>query len=536
MLERSGMAPPAVNPWVAEALSHLFGSEEGADCDIQFCLEGSEEAGRGAALGPLLPAHPLVLRPACERFRAQLDRWEDTPPASKRAKSGEEGVGRPLLRVPLGSEAELPAARLAVRFAYTGQVHASSVREALEVLRAGDYLAIEGCAAACSQWLADRLAATGAAEADAAEPPEPAVLQLYACEDLWPAANPSFGAVLSAAKAQLVQHFGSTLTTLNTLFLRQQLLALPATGLEALLESDDLGTDSEDGVLTLLATWMRANWARTYAATRKRLCGLVQLTQLSPQAVSCLLLPLAADFEAKGPEEEAGWFPMTATDAQLVVSHLSAPELWQQQTREEQASAGAPGWHSSSPRKQCVPEAGLPFPWSLSKEELRAKLEGLQPGQKAQAFADVMNGGTTPVFARGLVWRVRVDCTHGKAAAGLYLSPQIPAAYTVPGSRLAGPVPKLPTFIDARLSVNRLQGGAVSAVSITTYNRENYIRLGVGRGVATALPLSPQQPAALAAPSPVAAAAGGDDLAPWAEYAHEGSAVTGTLTLLLPEP
>ncbi|KAG2484519.1 hypothetical protein HYH03_016659 [Edaphochlamys debaryana] len=397
------MAPPAVNRLVVEALSRLFGSEEGADLNIQFCLEEDAAASGGADLGPPLPAHSFVLRIACERFRAQLDRWDEAPPASKRAKSSEEGASRPLLRVPLGSEAELPAARLAIRFAYTGQVHASGVREALEVLWAGEYLAIEGCAAACSQWLTDRLAATGAEESgSSAAPAEPAVLRLYACEDLWPSEDPRFAAVLAAAKAQLVWHFGSTIAALNTPSLRQQLEALGPKRLEALLESDDLGTDSEDSVLTLLATWMRANRARTDAATRKRLRGLVRLPQLSPQAVSCLLLLLAADYETKGPQHPAGWFPISSTEAAIVSSYLASSEACRQRTREAQAAAGAPGWHNTTPRKQCVPAEGLPFPWSISKEALTAALEVLQPGQAAlpcAAFSAAAGGDVLAPWA-----------------------------------------------------------------------------------------------------------------------------------------
>ncbi|KAG2496194.1 hypothetical protein HYH03_005794 [Edaphochlamys debaryana] len=572
------MAPPAVNPWVAEALSRLFGSEEGADCDIQLCLEGSEETGRGAALGPLLPAHSFVLRPACERFRAQIDRWQHPerepdlgqeaargegaclllpvtslflrlrlackrfhaqlvrckgfPPAKTKAKEGGKQASgrRPLLRVLLGSEAELPAARLAIRFGYTGQVHASSVREALEVLPAGDYLAIEGCAAACSQWLADRLAATGAAEAgSSAEPAEPAFLQLYACEDLWPSDDLSFAAVLSAAKPQLVRHFSFTLAALNTPSLRQQLEALGPQGLEALLESDDLGTDSEDSVLTLLATWMRANWARTDAATRKRLCGLVRLTQLSLEFTNCLLLPLAADYETKGPEHQAGWFPISSAEAAFVSAYHSAPEPWRKRTREAQAAAGTPGWHSAGPRKQCVPEQGLPFLWSISKEELRAKLEGLQPGQSATVFAAFSNGAAF-VLSRGFAWDVYAPYEHGKTAARLYMYSSIPAVYKVPGSRMAGPVPKFPVYIDASLSADRRrQGGEVSAVSTQTFSKADSMCVDWGWGLPAALPLLLPQPAV------GAAAAAGGALAGWAEYEHEGSAVTSTLTLLPPK-
>ncbi|KAG2483589.1 hypothetical protein HYH03_017531 [Edaphochlamys debaryana] len=488
------MAQPAVHPRLAEALSSLFGSAKGSNCDVQFCLQGADAAAGGAELGPPVPAHTFALGHTSERFQAQFERWQDAPPAETRGQEGllQAGGKRLLLRVPLGSEVELPAALLALRFAYTGQVHASSIREALGMLRVGDYLGIEGCAAACCQWLADRLAAT-AAKAGSSETAEPAVLQLYACQDLWPSDDPSFVAVLSFAKVQLVRRFGSTIHALNEAVLLNQVAALPAAGMEALLESDDLGTGSEDSVLLLLAKWMKVNWARTDAATRQRLCGLVRLTQLSPQ--------------------------------------VTAIEAWRKETREAQAAAGAPGWHSNSPRKQCIPEEGIPLPFSISKEALRAELEGLRRGQHAQANASFSDGHLV-AYAQGLAWSVFVQYHHGEEAAGLYLRPQISHNYAVPGSGLAaGSVPRCAFFVDADLTVNRRQeAGGLSAVSIMSYSRKAHMKLGEGLGVRAAFPLSPQLPAA-----PGAAAARDVLLARWAEYAHEGSAVTGTLTLLPPK-
>ncbi|KAG2431187.1 hypothetical protein HXX76_009715 [Chlamydomonas incerta] len=193
----------------------------------------------------------------------------------------------------LGGEEELPAARAAIQFAYTGRVQEGlSVREAL---------------------------------------------QLYGCAALWPdpAEDPAFGALLAEAKRRLVAHFGDALAVLNGRERYEQLLALPAAGLEALLESDDFGTDSESSVVLLLAEWvgvaggagkwMAAAHSRTDEATRRRLCGLLRLAQCSRTYLSWVLPALAARHEAS-PGSAAGWLPEKETSAEQPGGAASAPD------------------------------------------------------------------------------------------------------------------------------------------------------------------------------------------------------------------
>ncbi|GLC67087.1 hypothetical protein PLESTF_000513700 [Pleodorina starrii] len=110
-----------------------------------------------------------------------------------------------MARIPLGSMAEEPAARAAIRFAYTGEVPAgSSVRQVLELRRQGAYLQISGCVAACDEVLTAKVSGSSGATvassnnqaADGSnrravtieEAPQqpPAVLELFESEALWP--------------------------------------------------------------------------------------------------------------------------------------------------------------------------------------------------------------------------------------------------------------------------------------------------------------------------------------------------------------
>ena len=204
---------------------------------------------------------------------------EQERPAAKKAKGkGRKAAAKPcaaeeqqrpsppVVEVWLGSEAELPAARAALQFAYTGRVEAGDIREALQVRRQAAYLQMEGCVEACAAAVREKLTAAGAeavpaAGAAAASATAPAaaaaeaVLELYRCTDVWPdpADDAAFAALLTEAKRRLVAHFGDALAVLNDQTLYDQMRALPAVGLEALLESDDFGTDSESSVVLLLA-------------------------------------------------------------------------------------------------------------------------------------------------------------------------------------------------------------------------------------------------------------------------------------------
>ncbi|KAG2441540.1 hypothetical protein HXX76_003161 [Chlamydomonas incerta] len=433
-----------------------------------------------------------------------VDRWADEPaeagPSSKRpaaaaAEDAEPGVERqkqrgqqqpqpypqrvplpqrrpPLLqlRVPLGSEDELPAALAAIKFAYTGHIEAGSIREVLQVRQQADYLQMKGCMEACVAAVQEKLAAApggmpavdgqtsggvtgatsiaaaagaaaagpaaagpaaagpvaaagpaaaGAAAAGAAAAAGPAaegpvavgaaaagaaaagmspgndagstsagsgaalkalapVLELYSCAQLWPDAEqePAFAALLAEAKPRLVARFGDALAVLNDGQLFDQMLALPAVGLWALLESDDFGTDSESSVVLVLAEWMAVNYSSTDADTRRRLCGRLRLGHCSRAYTSWVLPALALD-HLLHPDTQAGWFPITPTQASCVAYFATASDEERQALLNDET--GCPEtWFSTQPRRQCVPPQGRNFNFSVSRKYLAERYDAFK--------------------------------------------------------------------------------------------------------------------------------------------------------------
>ncbi|KXZ46087.1 hypothetical protein GPECTOR_47g363 [Gonium pectorale] len=535
---------PPLNPRVAAAQGGLFGSAEDADCSVLFVREapppaaaaGTKRARSQAneeeaeALAEPLLAHTFVLRYASGWFRAklaytrfsQLDggrsscgRAAQSGPAAneapqqrqappdvaisgggtggdhKRPHDSDEGAvapALPVLRVPLGGPEEVPSALAAIRFAYTGQVVAGSVRQALELYRQGQYLQMEGCGVACCDAIVGMLAA-GPSSADSSSggggggggggsPSSswPAFQELYACRSLWPdpALEPAFTPVLSVARPRLVSHFGDALAALNTPELRQQLLALPAEGLEALLQSDDFGTDVEDSVLLLLAIWMEENGGRAGAEAVERLCRLVRLAQLSPDFAAVMLPALACarfapQISGGGVSYLRGWFPISCTEAIYIVSVCTAAAASQQEgaTVELLREAASRVYDMRSPRfsakpRRLCPAAGRrssssqPLEWSISQEDLERGLKELQPRGSMQVPAS-LNSGLRAISARGFHWTPIIEYEHGAEAASVYLRCDLPAAYGLDAATLGGPLVAM-ARIAARLEVYQSQG------------------------------------------------------------------------------
>ncbi|KAG2441496.1 hypothetical protein HXX76_003118 [Chlamydomonas incerta] len=165
-----------------------------------------------------------------------------------------------------------------------------------------------------------------------------AATELFRCSALWPdpADDPSFAAfaaVRTDAKRRLVAHFGDALAVLNKKQLYEQMRALPAVGLEVLLESDDFGTDSESSVVLVLAKWMKVNYSGTDADTRRRLCGHLRLVQCSRAYLDWVLPALARD-HLLHPDSQAGWRLVTPDQSGWLSKYASASgamkeALWQ---------------------------------------------------------------------------------------------------------------------------------------------------------------------------------------------------------------
>ncbi|KAG2437706.1 hypothetical protein HYH02_011084 [Chlamydomonas schloesseri] len=425
----------------------------------------------------VLPAHSWVLRPACEKWNDQWLKWtarpdSDAHPSSKRRKlSSDQAVAVTItvaagsgtgpssaelvaahtnqkeIRIDVRCRAEVPSALAVVEYAYTGQVKPGSVTEAIQIWRQADYLQMKGCMAACLELVKKKLAeekraaaagASGSSAGGSTGSSAGAAIEFFQSYAAWPdaATNPShqsFMPLLAEAKRQLVAHFGDTLAVLNKKELYDQMLALPAVGLEALLESDDFGTDSESSVVLLLAEWIDANYGRTDAATRRRLCGLLRLCQCSRAYLDWVLPALALD-HLLHPDTQAGWFPITPAQLTGCVSrYLAASDdekaALERFMRKPGALTGA-ACLNVTPRRQCVPAAGLTYTFSAGRAELVKAFAGLRGGNESALWAHLRVGTRdTCLYAQGLAWCVSTSVKHGSSMAGLWLNVNVPRMY-----------------------------------------------------------------------------------------------------------
>ncbi|GLC33977.1 hypothetical protein PLESTB_000824600 [Pleodorina starrii] len=528
------------NKHVLDGLSGLFGSEEDADCTIIFYMEKNpvddgprkrqrreeesseepEKPSQPAVFGAPLPAHRLVLRRASERFRSQFERWTDTST-------------RPELRIPLRSEDEVPAARAAIQYAYTGEVkEGGGVRGLLAVRRQAQYLDMKGCTADCDAAL-KRVLKDGAA-----------AQELYQCEAIWPdpTAEEGFAAVLKKAVTRLAAHFGDALKTLNTPSLLVQLLALPAVALEALLGSDDFGTDSESSILMVLALWMfiPVNRQHTDKQTRERLCRTVRLAHVSVPYRHLVVPALAADFIRANPSGAAGWFSVDPVHAAFAtsLSTLTDAELkcLLDDSKSDPWVVGSGRLLDLTPRPQCILREGLTFAWSLDQQDLLKGLQALEPGCAYMAAVLFDQTGRRQIAANGFEWSLGIHVTREQRAAGLYLECWLPSVYQESGGPLLGM--KAVVSIDARVTVHRWQGGSQRDI-VETWDEDDPIVIGGSLGEPDVLPLLPPKPGTGARGGgrqpPVGGhgADGGSPLAAWGEYLRGGK-ITGSLKLMRP--
>eukprot|EP00198_Chlamydomonas_reinhardtii_P001354 XP_001690690.1 predicted protein [Chlamydomonas reinhardtii] len=505
-----GPAAP-INARVARGISGLFGQSLLADCQLVFVQERGllgqqpgphgaassstrappgRELGLGQRCGEPLPAHSIVLRFASDKLAAQLD-WPASPgpvdislsivkkngpkatatstsstaasvsaPAAATAIAAAAKAQLPILQVMVGGEEELPAARAAIQFAYTGRVEAggSGIREVLQVRRQAAYLQMEGCVEACLAAVREQLlkaggggAGVGAAAGASAStnagggaashrqmPSSSAVLELYSCSDVWPdpAEDAAFAALLTEAKTQLVAHFGDALAVLNKQKLYDQMRALPVEGMEALLESDDFGTDSESSVVLVLAEWMAANHSRTDAATRRRLCGLLRLSQCSRAYLGWVLPALAAAHEAS-PGSAGGWLPMTRDDATCLLTYSTAMTVQERFAMRGNAAMRLwpANWLSTQRRRQCLTAEGREISFNASLADLTKAFGGMKSwstGRLDPILADARH--VDHFAAQGWEWNPYVDCWTSDAAADIWEAPaDQPAGGTASG-------------------------------------------------------------------------------------------------------
>ncbi|KXZ41249.1 hypothetical protein GPECTOR_607g687 [Gonium pectorale] len=322
------------------------------------------------ALAEPFPEHSFVLHRASAWFHAKfayLKVGELNVDRGQQQEQNADSTYLPLLRVPLGDATEGPAARAAIRFAYTGRIEAHSIQEAFGVYRQAQYLQIEGCAAHCAdviKSLMTRALSVGLPLQD--------IIDLA---QIWtdPVVDPAFANYLSSmAKPLLVAHFGDSAMTLNTAGLRRQLLALPVEALEVLLELNDFGTDAEDTVLHMLATWLEENTGSISKEVQEQLCRLVRLAQLTPEFATAVLPGLAAarlaaqtlDDSSDGEvaAKRSGWFPISCAEASYFIARLHASVPYVGRRAYLLETGGVLGdlldershWYCGKPRRRCL--------------------------------------------------------------------------------------------------------------------------------------------------------------------------------------
>ncbi|EFJ49567.1 hypothetical protein VOLCADRAFT_89914, partial [Volvox carteri f. nagariensis] len=486
------------NKGLRRDLAKFFGSVRNSDCTIIFCRDENapkrprrELSYESTAAGPSeelaeeifgnpIPAHCMVLRLASERFAAKLEQWREgtTVPSVSSDSPAQDSVpsppadARPQLRIPLASPDEVPSARAAIRFAYTGEVAADSIRKVLEVRRQANNLQMSGCVTACDEMLLRKLSASAGLSQYAAPTVADdvkiaqlnAAVDLLHCQVLWPdlGQTPSFAQVVNTAKSLLVSHFCDAVLTLNTASLRKQMLALPAVAVEALLSSDDFGTDCESTILLLLATWMRCNYDKTDDESRRRLCRTVRLAYLSRPYHSLILPALAADYERLAPSL-AAWFPITVLEAAFVTNFASVPFVERRYMLSE-AAQGRSSWVLESlravPRRQYLPAGllGLTCTWHIQMQRLQDAMGPLQVAGRAQSIPATFDWVKQDMLTwQGLEWRVGIVRKCGAPTSGLYLFCNLPSAFEVPGSQLCEINNLLPTYVPVSARI-RMQG------------------------------------------------------------------------------
>ncbi|GLI68007.1 hypothetical protein VaNZ11_012330 [Volvox africanus] len=417
--------------------------------------------------------------------------------------------GLPISFVPLGSADEVPSARAAIHFAYTGRITAGSIREVLELRRQGAYLQITGCTAACDEAIISMLNSgctprnnngcdggngsyssslsnqgcngqQSATSDDTGGCGLPAGVDLYINYSLWPDldADLGFSSVLSAAKPQLVAHFGDALKALNTSLLREQLLVLPAVALEALLESDEFGTDTESTVLLLLAVWMEANFILTNSDMRQRLCRTIRLAHLSRPYLSLVLPALAADHE-KDPGSLPGWFPFDVMQAAFVANLAGLPES---ERMELLFLSSLPAYvfeALSLPRRRlCSTASGLTFSWHAAEQELLQKnAHAAQPGC-ISSVPCIFSEDITRCAAHGFEWRLCVPQVAEDMNTAISLFCELPAALAFPGSRLSKPC-GLWTHVPVVATIKVQAGTGQGGVQIKKGGRSDMLWVGM---------------------------------------------------------
>ncbi len=371
---------------------------------------------------------------------------ETQPPSRSPSKGGPEGCGAvvasalPEVLVPLSSEEEVPYAREAINYIYTGSLSEDLSFEALlRVRQQACYLGVKDGPQACDEamvaWLKRQEQQGGSGATSTAAAALDRILDAYACHPLFPEAGTSpeaasFASVRAAISRGLGLHFRDAVKTLSKPESYQQLLQLPAGALKYLLSADNYIADSEDTVFLLLVCWLGANKDKeedgAASLTTRDLRQLVHLeglgrtylyhvlpafAPLQLTAVELALLLRYAELGSVEKEKSDEYFSFTF-DASRAESRAAVRKQLLHVDALRQLLASS----SRTPLRQ-VQERHTVY-WTISGEQLEQGLRRMVHskektwvsasfGESAAALGGCSDG--TQALARGLLWGVKLE-------------------------------------------------------------------------------------------------------------------------------
>ena len=237
--------------WAEEAL-------QGA-CTVDILLSSTRRVLKS------LPLSVAVLALASPHLRAQALRWaaQSPPPGSKRTrahrrqKQDEEesssnnqqapASAHKVLEILVEDVEKVPVVEVCLRFAYDGakalgQPGAQGLPQLLAVFKRADYLGMSSCCMAVQE---------AAAQLKAEEVGLDDAVSVWGSDLL-----PHSDQLRQVCTRVLLHHLGDVVFVMRGEELCRYFMELPLPGMLALLDSDDLATDSEDSVVAAVGCWV----------------------------------------------------------------------------------------------------------------------------------------------------------------------------------------------------------------------------------------------------------------------------------------
>ncbi|GLC61696.1 hypothetical protein PLESTB_001793100 [Pleodorina starrii] len=576
--------------------SSLFGDERYSDCTVTLRVRecgadnyakrlktnaGSAalapaDAGSsssGAAASPTadagvqeedLPAHLFLI---CGGSPFFVDLAEQAL-AEQAGGGASSGGGKLQLRVLLDTAEDLPYARAALQYIYTGQLAAATSRDVAALLhlwRIASHLQIDGCIAACIAALETRINGDAAAAVSPASPYS-GIMELYSCRALLPdpKSNPDAASLLAACRAELTTRvsanggiaaalrldalgemlawlFPDAPSVMSDWQMQRHALVLPPQLLDALLASDAFATDDEASVLLLVVKWLYANKTATNMTAAvagsvnstwaEVLLHRVRLVQMHPMYLYDILNQL---FICAA--EEVSWLPYILSREEHVLLCQFAADVTVNNSRRRRKLADTVAaawgrynckspWYNPVPRALAWHDTGIPLEWYISQAVLRRELA--DQSNTICLHATFRRPGFCLV-AGGMIWNPALLFTKRPPFARLMLYSELPEVLEAAGVEDATGV----VGLAARLTVHRRSttGAEVEPLSFVL-QKDDYGFRKMSRIF--------ELPLAQVGGGSDSDGDGGDTetgegslLAPWAAYLQSNLTISGTVTLL----